>query len=250
MARTVEDVALLFSQMTGYDVQDTRSVNRHAEDYAAIARQPVTTLRVGIPRKPFFDDVDPQIAKSVEQAIAVIARLTGGIKDVTLPPEALSHEILINAAEVMSYHQELFEKQADLYTPTTRSVLQWCARYIEDPAQSTAEKLARYVQGRERLERQRRTIDAAFTDFDVLVLPTMKSFPPTIEAALRAESNGDTLFSIENTAVCNGLGLPAISVPCGFSSEGLPIGLMICGPRFSEGRLLALAQQIERTRAL
>jgi aspartyl-tRNA(Asn)/glutamyl-tRNA(Gln) amidotransferase subunit A len=248
MARSVEDVALLFSQMVGYDAQDTRSVDRFAEDYATSARQPVTKLRVGIPRKPFFDDVDSQIAKSVEEAIAVITGLAGGIKDVTLPAEALSHEVLINAAEVMSYHRALFEKRADLYTPTTRSVLQWCARYIEDPAQSTAEKLARYVQGRERLERQRRTIDGAFTDFDVLVLPTMKSMPPTIEAALRAESNGDSLFSIENTAVFNGLGLPAVSVPCGVSVEGLPIGLMICGPRFSEGRLLSLAQQIERRR--
>jgi aspartyl-tRNA(Asn)/glutamyl-tRNA(Gln) amidotransferase subunit A len=248
MARTVEDVALLFSQMTGYDAQDTRSIDRPAEDYLASALQPVSTLRVGIPRKPFFDGVDSQIAKSVEEAIAAIAPLTGGIKDVTLPSESLSHEVLINAAEVMSYHQALFEKRADLYTPTTRNVLQWCARYIADPAQSTAAKLARYVQGRERLERQRRTIDAVFTDFDVLVLPTMKSMPPSIDAALRAESNGETLFSIENTSVFNGLGLPALSVPCGFSPAGLPIGVMICGPRFSEGRLLALARQIERRR--
>jgi aspartyl-tRNA(Asn)/glutamyl-tRNA(Gln) amidotransferase subunit A len=246
MARSVEDVALLFSQMVGYDAHDTRSVDRPAEDYAATARQPVAKLRVGIPRKPFFDDVDSQIAKSVEEAIRVIAGLTSGIKDVTLPAEALSHEVLINAAEVMSYHRTLFEQHADLYTPTTRNVLQGCARYIEDPAQSTAEKLARYVQGRERLERQRRTIDAVFTDFDVLVLPTMKSRPPTIDAALRAESNGETLFSIENTAVFNGLGLPAISIPCGAAIDGLPIGLMICGPRFSEGRLLALAATYER----
>ncbi|HEY5758925.1 MAG TPA: amidase [Steroidobacter sp.] len=246
MARSVEDVALLFSQMVGYDAHDTRSVDRLPEDYTASARQPVTKLRVGIPRKPFFDDVDSQIEKSVEEAIRVIAGLTGGIKDVTLPTEALSHDVLINAAEVMSYHRALFEKRADLYTPTTRNVLQWCARYIEDPVQSTAEKLARYVQGRERLERQRRTIDAVFTDFDVLVLPTMKSMPPTIDAALRAESKGDTLFSIENTAVFNSLGLPAISIPCGASLERIPIGLMICGPRFSEGRLLALAATYER----
>jgi aspartyl-tRNA(Asn)/glutamyl-tRNA(Gln) amidotransferase subunit A len=71
----------------------------------------------------------------------------------------------------------------------------------------------------------------------------MKGLPPTVEAALQAEGSDseESFVSIDNTLTFNVLGLPSISVPCGFSSEGLPIGLMICGPRFSEGRLLALA---------
>lgn len=252
IARTVEDVALMFSQMVGYDVLDVRSVERPTEDYALLARQPVNRLRVGVPRKGFFDDVEPQTARCVEDALAVIGKLTRGIKDVTLPPETESRDIIINAAEVVSYHQKMLEQQADRYTPATRTVLQWCASYLEDPAQgTTSAKLARYVQGRAALERVRRTIDAAFTDFDVLVLPTMKASPPTIEAALRAESSSDAedrpLFSINNTLTFNRLGLPALTVPCGFSAEGWPIGLMICGPRFSEGRLLALGAAYERS---
>lgn len=252
MARTVEDVALLFSQMVGYDAQDTRSVDRSPEDYALSAQAHVTKLRVGVPRKPFFDGVEPQTAKCVEDALAVLARLTGGIKDVTFPAAVPSHDPFINATEVFSYHHTLLERQAALYTPATRKVLQWCADFIEGPEQGTvAEKLARYMQSRERLERQRRTIDAAFTDFDVLALPTMKSLPPTIEAALRAEGSDsiEPVVSIDNTYAFNVLGLPAISVPCGFSSEGLPVGLMICGPRFSEGRLLALAAAYQQATA-
>jgi aspartyl-tRNA(Asn)/glutamyl-tRNA(Gln) amidotransferase subunit A len=132
----------------------------------------------------------------------------------------------------------------------TRNVLQWCARYLEDPAHgTTTAKTTRYVQGLAALQRLRRTADAVFIDFDVLVMPTMKALPPTIETAMRAESSPDIedrpLFSIDNTLTFNRLGLPALTVPCGFSSEGLPIGLMICGPRYSEGRLLALGAAYE-----
>ena len=250
IARTVEDVALMFGQMVGYDTLDVRSVASPDTDYAKLAHQPVKQLRVGVPRKGFFDDVDPQIARAVGDALAVIAKLTGGMKDVTLPPETASHEIMINVAEVVSYHEKLLERQADKYTLGTRNVLQWCAKYLEDPAQgTTTAKMSRYVQGLTALQRLRRTIDAAFTDFDVLVMPTMKAMPPTIDAAVRAESSPDIeerpLFSIDNTLTFSRLGLPALTVPCGFSTEGLPIGLMICGPRYSEGKLLALGAAYE-----
>lgn len=251
IARTVEDTALMFGGMVGYDTLDVRSVAGPAADYAALAKQPVRHLRVGVPRKPFFDDVDPQIARSVEAALAVIAKLTVGLKDVKLPPATESHEIMINVAEVMAYHEKLLATQADKYTVGTRNILQWCVRYLEDPAQgTTTAKTARYVQGLTALQRLRRTIDASFADFDVLVLPTMKAMPPTIDAAVRAESSPDfeerPMFSIDNTLTFNRLGLPALTVPCGYSTEGLPIGLMICGPRYSEGRLLALGAAYER----
>jgi aspartyl-tRNA(Asn)/glutamyl-tRNA(Gln) amidotransferase subunit A len=252
IARTVEDVALVFGQMVGYDPLDGRSVDRPAEDYPSSTRQPVDQLRVRVPRTGFFDDLEPQTARAVEQALAVIAKLTGGIRDVTLPPETESHDIIINLAEVVSYHRDLLAQHADRYTPGTRRVLQWCAAYLDDPAQGTAAaKLARYVEARTAIGRLRRTIDAAFTDFDVLVLPTMKDSPPTIAAALRYETSAAAdappLVSITNTLVFNRLGLPALTVPCGLTTEGLPVGLMICGPRFSEGTLLALGAAYERS---
>jgi aspartyl-tRNA(Asn)/glutamyl-tRNA(Gln) amidotransferase subunit A len=252
MGRTVEDVALLFSQMVGYDALDVRSVERPAEDYAVAARLPVSQLSVGIPRRPFFDDLDAQSASLVEDALVVIAKLARSQKEVVFPPAAEFNDAIINAAEIYAYHRPMFEQHADLYTPGTRNVLQWCARYIEDPAQGTpSAKLARYIQARADMERRRRTVDLAFTDFDVLVLPTLTSLPPTIEVALQAEKDAGSfdhaLVSIRNTIAFNVLGLPAVNVPCGFSSEGWPVGLMICGPRFSEGRLLALAAAYEQS---
>jgi aspartyl-tRNA(Asn)/glutamyl-tRNA(Gln) amidotransferase subunit A len=249
MARRVEDVAMLFSHMVGYDPLDVRSVMRPKEDYATLARGPVSRLRVAIPRKPYFDDVDPQISKSVEEAISLIATLTHGVKDVSLSKYTALHDALINAAEVTGYHSSMLEQHPEKYTPTTRRILEWCKAYVDDPAQGgTAAQLARYIDARAALERRRRTIDAAFEGFDVILMPTMKALPPPIERALEAEHSSDeALFSIDNTMIFNVLGLPALTVPCGFSSQGLPIGLMICGPRYSEGRLLALAAAYEKS---
>lgn len=250
MARRVEDVALLFSQMTGYDALDVRSVERPKEDYVLAARQAVSPLRVGIARRPFFENVDAQIAQAVEEALSIVAKLTRGIKDATLPKLFPSHDVIVNVAEVTAYHRTMLEQHPEKYTPTTRGILEYCAAYVEDKAQgNTSAKLARYIEARAALARRRRTIDAAFSDFDVLVMPTLKSLPPLIERALQAErkTGDEALFSIENTMIFNVLGLPALTVPCGFSAEGLPIGLMICGPRFSEGRLLALAAAYEQS---
>lgn len=249
MARRVEDVAVLFGEMVGYDALDIRSVERPSEDYARSAREPVSQLRVAVPRRPFFDGLDAQIAKSVEEALSVLAKLTRGTREVDFTNFVQPNDAFINAAEVIDYHRTMLERHPDKYTPTTRRILEWCSRYVEDKAQGSASaKLARYIEARAALERRRRTIDAAFVDFDILAMPTMKSPPPPIERALQAErGSDDALFSIENTMIFNVLGLPALTVPCGFSAEGLPIGLMMCGPRFSEGKLLALAAAYEQS---
>lgn len=252
IARTVEDVAILLGQMAGYDAMDVRSVGRPGEDYASSAQRTVGRLRIGIPRKGYFDDLDPDTAQCVEDALRVIGKLAGGVKDVRLPPAMEFLDPFINAAEIYSYHEEMLEQPADAerYMPGTRKVLQWCRGYVEDAAAGTAAaKLARYIRAVARLGAHRRTIDTAFTDFDVLVLPTLKGPPPTVREALQVEGaeSARVLVSIDNTLVFNVLGLPAVTVPCGFSSGGWPIGLMIGGPRFSEGRLLALARAYEQS---
>jgi aspartyl-tRNA(Asn)/glutamyl-tRNA(Gln) amidotransferase subunit A len=251
IARTVEDAALVLSQITGYDAQDVASVDHPPEDYASLARQPVNTLRVGIPRKNFFDDVDPEVAQAVESAICVIETLASSVKDVALPQEAASSDIVIELAEIVAYHRKLFPEQATRYQPVTYNILEWCFAFFSNLKEGTPpEMVARYVDARDSIWRLRRTIDAAFTDFDVVVVPTIKSLPPTIESAVNYEiksaADAPPMFSIENTLTFNRVGLPALTVPCGFSSEGLPIGLMIAGPRFSEGRLLALGAAYER----
>jgi aspartyl-tRNA(Asn)/glutamyl-tRNA(Gln) amidotransferase subunit A len=105
-----------------------------------------------------------------------------------------------------------------------------------------------YVLANWELIRLRKTIDDAFTNCDLVVLPTMRVLPRTINDVLSREEDPKPREPEEtsNCAAFNTFGIPAVSIPCGFSDSGLPIGLMIAGPRVSEGRVLALAQAYEK----
>jgi aspartyl-tRNA(Asn)/glutamyl-tRNA(Gln) amidotransferase subunit A len=232
LTRTVQDAAMLLNSLTGYDKLDIASVEHPKEDYVEAMKLPVSGLRLGIPRAPFFDLLDPDVAKAVDDAIFVLSRLTKGAKDVSLP----STRDIVLAGESYAYHEELFARGSGRYQIPTRHALQGGANL----------KAADYIRSRWKLELLRRTIDDAFTDFDLVVLPTRRRTPRTIEAAIkREESDKIRNPELENTGQFNLYGIPAISVPCGFTSAGLPVGLMIAGPRFSEARVLALANAFE-----
>lgn len=229
LTRTVEDAALMLNAIAGYDRLDITSVEHAKEDYVRACRQPVANLRLGIPRAPFFDLLDPDIAKAIEEAVAVLGKLTKSAKDVTLPATS---DISL-AAETYAYHEEHFTKEPNRYMLPTRRALQ----------NGASIKAGEYVRSHWRLESLRRTIDSSFSDFDLVVLPTRRHTPRTVEAALKREMDEKPKNpEQENTQAFDYYGIPAVSVPCGFTSGGVPIGLMIAGPRFSEGRVLALAR--------
>jgi aspartyl-tRNA(Asn)/glutamyl-tRNA(Gln) amidotransferase subunit A len=233
LTRTVEDAALLLNALAGYDRLDITSVEHSKEDYVAAMKQPIAGLRLGVPRVPFFDWLDADVAKAVEDAIALLAKMTKGVKDVVLP----SAGNLGLAAETFAYHEEFYSRGAGRYQIPTRRSLQNGANL----------KAAEYVRALWKLELIRRTIDDAFTDFDLVVLPTRRRTPRTVEASIkREESDKPRNPELENTGQFDVYGIPAISVPCGFTAAGMPVGLMIAGPRFSEGRVLALAAAYER----
>ena len=233
IVRTVEDAALLLNVLAGYDKLDIASVEHAREDYAATMKQPVAGLRLGIPRAPFFDLLDADVAKPMEDAIRVLAKMTKRIKDVTLPS---TREIAL-AGETNAYHEEFFTRTPGRYQIPTR-------RNLQNNANS---KASDYVRARWKLELLRRTIDDSFADVDVVVLPTRRRIPRKIDAAIKRERTDKPLNpELENTGQFNAYGIPAITVPCGFAAAGLPIGLMIAGPRFSEARVMALAAAYER----
>jgi aspartyl-tRNA(Asn)/glutamyl-tRNA(Gln) amidotransferase subunit A len=233
ITRTVEDAALMMNVLAGYERLDITSVEHAREDYVTQMKQPIAGLRLGIPRTPFFDWVDPDVAKAVEEAIGVLSKLTKGTQDVTLPPVK---DILLNG-ETYAYHEEYFTKYPGRYMLPTRRALQGDGNG----------KAAEYVRSLWALEMLRRTIDDAFSGFDLVVLPTRRHTPRTIDAAIKRETDDKPKNpELENTGAFDYYGVPAISVPCGFTAEGLPIGLMIAGPRFSEGRVLALAHAYQQ----
>jgi aspartyl-tRNA(Asn)/glutamyl-tRNA(Gln) amidotransferase subunit A len=248
IARTVEDVALLLDQITGYDPLDVASEDRPRVDHAAAIGRSVAQLRVGVPRRPFFEQVDDRIVRAVDAALGVIAGLVASVRDVTLNGVDIPDATFMSG-DILNYHQAFFPQRSGEYQALTRAVLQTLSKELDDPAAGPpSRRVTQYIRSDAEVRRRQRTIDAAFDGFDVVVLPTMKAMPPTVKAATASEYGPPhaTLASTANTLPFNILGLPALSVPCGYSREGLPIGLMIAGPHFSEPVLLALGAAYEK----
>jgi aspartyl-tRNA(Asn)/glutamyl-tRNA(Gln) amidotransferase subunit A len=238
MTRTVEDTALMLGVMAGYDKLDITSVEHAKEDYLAQLAQPLKGLRLGLPTG-YFDDLDTEVQKTTGEAIAFLGTLTAGLKDCALPG-ITSLGNLGTLGETLAYHEEYFKNAPAKYMLPERRRLETVA--------AASPKASEYIRAKWELEALRRTIDDAFTDFDLVVMPTQRILPPLLDDLIkRAHDPKPTDPKVtSNCAPFDVFGLPAVSIPCGFSKSGLPIGLMIAGPRFSEGKVLALAQAYEK----
>jgi aspartyl-tRNA(Asn)/glutamyl-tRNA(Gln) amidotransferase subunit A len=233
MCRSVVDTALLLSAIAGYDPRDSTSVKTPIVDYTAALRAKVSALRLGIPRAVFYDRLDPEIEAAITKALEVLRRLTAGLREVSLQPISDTIAPNIVLAENYAFHEPYFLKTPQLYQAAIRRNLQ----------QGSKVTTAAYIQSRRELDEARRAIATVFSKVDLLVTPTTAVPPPTIEEALRL---GIELELIRNTSPFNVYGLPTISIPCGFTSAGLPIGMQISGRHFGEGKVLALAHAYEQ----
>jgi len=236
IARSVADCALVMTALTGFDPLDPVSIEAPRENFHEAIGRDVADLRIGIPRTPFFDDLDPEIASATAEALSVLEGLARGRKDVELP--AVDSFPVMNA-EIYEYHATLVadpERRA-LYKPQT------LGRIMGGANVSSVD----YIQARRRMITARNTIGELFADVDVLVLPTVMQMPITVEAALAITRVATDAGLIRNTLPFDVYGIPTISVPCGFTRAGLPIGLQIAGPRLGEANVLALAHAYEQS---
>jgi aspartyl-tRNA(Asn)/glutamyl-tRNA(Gln) amidotransferase subunit A len=233
MARTVADTAVLLQAIAGYDAQDITSEEMKILEYSQALRASVSALRIGTPREFFFPDLDPEIDRAMKEALSVLGKLTGGIRDVALAASTMEAlRDTVRAAEAYAYHQEFVAKTPDLYQPVTLKRIRTGAN-VTTPA---------YIQGRRELAGVRRTAGKPFESVDVLVTSTLPIPPPAISDP-RAD---DILPTVRNTSPFNVNGLPAISIPCGFTRQGLPIGLQIIGPHGGESVVFQLAHAYEQ----
>jgi aspartyl-tRNA(Asn)/glutamyl-tRNA(Gln) amidotransferase subunit A len=251
MARTVEDVALMLGQMAGYDPLDVFSVQSTPVDYVKEMHQPVKGFRLGTPAS-FYDHVEPDIEKAVKAALEVLIGLTAGVTSSAPLWDGLSG---YGVGDTDFYHHDLIEKYGLNYMPIDRSRF---ARIDNPPAGTKPATAADAARDHQLLANTRRLIDSHFNGFDLVVVPTTRQNPAKINDSLAREAKAgptgeptgpDTKVydwfapggGCTNTSPFDSYGIPAISLPCGFTSNGLPIGLMIAGPHFSEGKVLALA---------
>ncbi len=218
MARSARDAAALFAAMGGGPLDEKK--------------RPV----FGVPRRPFFDGLEAETARLVEAAITAI----GGARDVPFPeipaiagaPELTQAYGTVIYAEAWTYHQERMARAPGDFHPGTRRTI----------ALGQAVTAAQYIAARREIEERRANATALFPGVDLLLTPTVPG------PAFPLGKPGGLVY-LRNTSLWNLYGLPTISVPCGFTKAGLPVGLQITGRAGEDALVLAAAARFERTMA-
>ena len=238
ITRLVSDAAVVLRAIAGFDSPDPTSVDTPVVDYVSALSQKPEPLRIGVPRKFFYEDLDPEVASAMEHALDVLRVSAKEVRDLGFD---VPTQRTLQGAESYAYHKEMAVRSPELYQPETLRRIQAGASVEQAEIDRRHALLARF----------RREIEDVFGDVDVLVTPTTPVPAPSI-ADLKREPDSlreRELLLLRNTRPFNVWGLPAISVPCGFTQAGLPIGLQIAGPHWQEARVLQLAQAYEQATA-
>ena len=237
MARSVEDCALLLQTIAGYDAKDAASANVPVPDFRTELREGVKGLRVGVPRAGWFNEnlgVDAATETVFNQALEVLKNLGALIVEVDGKPFSIARKAnqTILVAEAYAYHEKTYQETPMKFGSTVRR------RMLEGAFLSAADYLTAQ-RARSALNEQ---IRANFKRVDVFAVPTAPRPPDTFEGMDPNEQNLRPSF----TNPFNLTGLPAISVPCGFTPDNLPVGLQIAARPFEESTALRVAYSYEQ----
>jgi aspartyl-tRNA(Asn)/glutamyl-tRNA(Gln) amidotransferase subunit A len=260
MAPSAEDCALLLNVMTGFDPKDSTSLERDREDYTRDLEKPLTGLRVGLPKEFFAVGLNSEVAMAVETAVAELKKLGATTVEISLANSQLAIPVyyVLAPAEASSnlsrfdgvrygYRAPEYSDLNDMYAKTRaqgfgaevkRRIM--IGAYVlshgyYDAYYLQAQKIRRLIAD---------DFNAAFQACDVILGPTA---PGT--AFKLGEKSDDPVEMYLNdlyTIPANLAGLPGMSLPCGFDSRGLPIGLQLVGNYFSEAKMLNVAHQYQR----
>jgi aspartyl-tRNA(Asn)/glutamyl-tRNA(Gln) amidotransferase subunit A len=236
MARTVRDCALLLQVMAGADPLDATASRAPVPDYMAALGRSVAGLRVGVVENYFFQGLDADMAAAVRGAADVMARLGARVAELQIPdPQTMSDVTnIVSRSEASTIHRRLLRERPGEIQPVVRSRLELG---MQIPAYDYLQAL------RLRARLTRGFIAQVFAEVDVLVAPVIPEPAPALDHAtvgpLHELVARQGRFS-RLTRPFNGLGLPALSVPGGFSSAGLPLAFQIVGRPFDEPTVLRL----------
>jgi aspartyl-tRNA(Asn)/glutamyl-tRNA(Gln) amidotransferase subunit A len=204
-------------------------------DFEQAWRGAKLNLRVGVPRSYFYGELDEDVERAVEEALNVLRQLGCHEKEIRLE---VSTDRTLQAAEAYAFHREAVTKTPELYQAET-------VRRILSGANITGEQLEN---ARGELEKARHEIVKIFDEVDVIVTPTTPIPAPSIEELKKypEKLRPHELILLRNTRPFNVWGIPAISVPCGFTRTGLPIGLQIAAARGRDDLVLRAAYAYEQ----
>ena len=242
LARTARDCARLLSVVAGVDPADPTASHRRAPNYEAALDGKARGLRIGVPRSYYYDPVDPQIGKKLEESLHTLRGLGAKVVQVDVPDMALINTLMhmLMAVEAATVHRRWLQTRRQDYADQVASRIEPGLFY---PATRYCEALAMRAPVCEEF------IGTALKNVDVLHLPAIPIPVPTIEETTRGDpAHVARVIGVVGhcTRGINYLGLPAISVPAGFDARGLPVAFQLVGRPFAEATLLRAADAYQR----
>jgi aspartyl-tRNA(Asn)/glutamyl-tRNA(Gln) amidotransferase subunit A len=210
-------------------------------DFTAELDAGVAGLTIGVPTNFYTDRVDPEVAQAVSAAIALLEEQGARLREVTIPLAEYipPTEWAIMLPEASAYHQGMLREKADLYGDDVRL-------YLEAGEIVLATDYIKALRARTMIQQTWREM---FESIDVLIAPTLATPACNVDNPKITWPDGSTEAAtdayVRLSAPANVTGLPALSVPCGFTAGGLPIGLQILGRPFAEPTLLTVGQAYE-----
>lgn len=260
LTHDVTDAALLLETIAGHDKRDSTSVDQPVPSYSQTVDQPLDSLTIGIPKEYFGEGLDSEIHAAVQEAIKVYQGQGATIKDVSLPntPHAIATYYLVATAEASSnlaryegvHYGHRAEKFKDLLDMYQRSRGEGFGSEVKRRimlgtyALSSGYIDAYYLKALKVRRLIKDDFDRAFGECDILLCPTSPT--SAFKIGERASDPLAMYLSDVYTISANLAGLPAISIPCGFTSDTLPIGLQLLAAPFQEDTLLRAARTFER----
>ena len=237
MCRTARDCALMFEAVAGFDPRDPGSANMPVPDCLAELERGVHGERIGVVSDYFFGHVQPDVRAAVRGAIEKLERAGATVVDVAIEhlEGNISAQLTVESCEPSSYHQAWLRERPQDYGDDVRTLLELGELYLA----------THYIQAQRYRTLLRTQFLDAFRDVDVFISPTLPFVATPIgETKVVIEDGREEMMLMvimQFTGLPSLTGLPAISVPCGFSREGLPIGMQIIGRPFDEARLFRIA---------
>jgi aspartyl-tRNA(Asn)/glutamyl-tRNA(Gln) amidotransferase subunit A len=244
LARSVTDAAILLGLLAGQDILDASSSARRVENYKAALRTPLRKFRLGRTHEHFWDHLDVDVRRLIEAAIRDLEKQGATIREISLPHlgESIEAATNISLAQSRRCHEAagFYPANAGEYSEEVRKRLEAGGNVLA----------IQYLAALEVQSRVSTEFEAAFREVDAIVAPTVPiPAPPigaeTVDADGRELNVRTALVGMNRPA--NFTGHPAISVPCGFTRDKLPLGLQLIGRKFDESTLLRIAFAYERT---
>ena len=259
-SRDVRDTALVLNVIAGHEPRDSTSVDLPVPDYTHALVDDLRGMVLGVPRETSAEGIDPQVAQSVEEAIAVLKKMGARIVEVSLPHSAYALAVyyIIAPCEASSNLARFDGVKYGFRAGGTQDLLDM---YQETRWQGFGAEVKRrimlgtyalsagyydayYLKASRVRTLIRRDFEAAFEKCEAIVLPTAPT--PAFKIGEKVDDPLQMYLSDILTIPCNLAGLPGLSLPCGFSQEGLPIGLQILGNLFQEEKILRVAYAFEK----